>query len=199
MKNTLYMMQGEQSIHSHRVTGLKILKIFMKEDVFMTTFENDNLIMPMSDDGGGSTSKNLILNQIGQRSFPEDNPDTSGNNSFCQATCYLAVPKLNIKMSDLQKKPNPIVGSNGYMYWSNSNNRYFTDGQQVSYNEDTDKSKVITAISNGYPVILKGKNYGFDHWVVVYGYAGNDLKIMDPWEGKKYVLGRNKFTDPNAI
>lgn len=58
MKNTLYMMQGEQSIHSHRVTGLKILKIFMKEDVFMTTFENDNLIMPMSDDGGGSTSKN---------------------------------------------------------------------------------------------------------------------------------------------
>ncbi len=36
------MMQGEQSIHSRRVTGLKILKIFMKEDVFMTTFENDN-------------------------------------------------------------------------------------------------------------------------------------------------------------
>ena len=63
-------------------------------------------------------------------------------------------------MSDLQKKPNPIVGSNGYMYWSNSNNRCFTDGQQVSYDEDTDKSKVITAISNGYPVILKGKNYG---------------------------------------
>lgn len=165
MKNTLYMMQGEQSIHSRRVTGLKILKIFMKEDVFMTTFENDNLIMPMSDDGGGSTSKELNIESIGQRSFPEDNPDISGNNSFCQATCYLAVaryynPKLNIKMSDLQKKPNPIVGSNGYMYWSNSNNRYFTDGQQVSYDEDTDKSKVITAISNGYPVILKGKNYG---------------------------------------
>lgn len=171
----------------------------------MKCVDDEKNIGLMSDDGGsGSFSKELKIESICQKSFPEDHPDTSSSNSYCQATCYLAIaryynPRANITMSDLQKLPNPIVRSDGYLYWGNSNNRYFTDGQQVSYHEATDKNKVIAAINSGYPVIMKGKNYGYDHFVVVYGYSGNYLKIMDPWEGKKYNLGSGKFKSPSHI
>lgn len=167
------------------MTVLKILKIFMKKDVFMTTFENDNLIMPMSDDGGGSTSKELNIEAIDQRDY---------GTAFCLATCYLVIgkyyhPNENLTMSRLQQET--IVSSTGDVNrWGD----YVTRGEKQDFN----KANIKTALAAGKPVIISGKikNSTFDdHYVVAYGYAGNDIKIMDPWGGTKGVLGYTNFID----
>lgn len=154
----------------------------MKEDVFMTTFENDNLIMPMSDEGGGGTSSvTLDIESIDQMDYGSE---------FCLATCYLAIgryyhPSEDLKMNRLQSEG--IVSSNGYVnYWGT----YVTRGAAQDFNV----SAIKTALAAGKPVIIIGESSRGEHYVVAYGYTGNNIKIMDPWGGVKAVLGNTVLT-----
>ena len=147
----------------------------------MTVFENDNLITPMSDDGGGgSSSVTLNIETINQRDYGDE---------FCLATCYLAIaryyyPNENLTMARLQKET--IVANGG---WVNRWGDYVTRGAEKNFNV----SAIKTALAAGKPVIISGASPRGDHYVVAYGYTGNNIKIMDPWNGVKAVLGNTSL------
>lgn len=148
----------------------------------MTTFENNDVIMPMSDDGGGgSASVTLEIESINQRDY---------GNAFCLATCYLAIaryyhPDKNLTMARLQKEG--IVASEG---WVNRWGDYVTRGSAQNFNV----SGIKTALAAGKPVIITGASSSGEHYVVAYGYTGNNIKVMDHWNGVKAVLGNTVLT-----
>ena len=159
----------------------------------MTMFENENPIMPLADDGGGGISNvTLAIETINQKSFPEDNPDTSSSNSYCFATSVLAVarfyhPNNDISMTQLEKDGIVNHGNGTILSWSN---KYFKCTAE-SYSS-TSPAKVREAIRMGYPVILS--NGG--HAAVAYAYTGTTIKVMDPWGGVKGILGTTLLKNP---
>ena len=87
-------------------------------------------------------------------------------------------------MARLQKET--IVANGG---WVNRWGDYVTRGTEQNFNV----SAIKTALAAGKPVIISGASPRGDHYVVAYGYTGNNIKIMDPWNGVKAVLGNTSL------
>ncbi len=165
----------------------------------MTMFENENPIMPMADDGteGGGTggAVTLAIATINQRTFPEGNPDSSYQNAYCLATCYLAIakyynPNSSITMTSLENdgivaRNNPNYDDGYLIRWGG----HFDEGSKKT---PYSASAVRTAIANGYPVILGDGS----HFAVAYSTVGSTIKVMDPWNGVKGNLGTTQLNNP---
>ena len=141
----------------------------------MTMFENENPIMPLTDDGdtGGSfpTATVLEVPVVNQRDYGD---------LFCFASCYLAIANYygaDITMDQLIREG--IVASNGSVTWRNN---YVKKGPNISF-DVSNVDGIKLALTRGTPVIISGRSRSNEHHVVAYGFYGNTIKVMDPWEG----------------
>ena len=100
--------------------------------------------------------------------------------SFCLATCYLAIAQYfgyDISMQDLIDEK-VISASGSVKRWGD----HFTRSEKKTYNVTNVKKE----IDKGNPVILAD---GSPHFAVGYDYTNSKIQVMDPWEGETGDLG----------
>lgn len=81
--------------------------------------------------------------------------------SFCLASCYLAIANYYGAKKTMQNLKDELIvdkTSGAVLKWGD----YFTRGAKTT----ADAAKVIAAIDNNTPVIIKGQSSWGDHYVV---------------------------------
>jgi len=139
-----------------------------------------------SGSSGGSTPSSATVENINQNDFGSQ----TGTNTFCYATCILAILRhykgTSFTMDRLINE-GLVRGSDGYVLTNNTT--YYSVTGNLAINNNF--SDICNEIEAGRPVIIYGESATSGHYVVADGFTSrtaDGIIVMDPWTGSHKKL-----------
>ena len=136
------------------------------------------------DSSTGTTPTETLVENINQNDFGNQ----TGLNTFCYATCILAILRYYKGTSfsmDRLINEGIVQADDGYVNYRNTS--YYDITSDISFN----CTEICNEIAAGRPVIIYGQSSVAGHYVVADGFTTrttDGIIVMDPWTGKHTKL-----------